>query len=49
MNHGILQHKYGQLDLNFVMYKGESITSNGIKITLVESNAHDTITVQRID
>lgn len=49
VNHGILQHKYGQLDLNFVMYKGESITSNGIKITLVESNAHDTITVQRID
>lgn len=36
-------------DLNFVMYRGESLTTNGVKISLVRSGDHDTVSIQKVD
>jgi hypothetical protein len=35
-------------DLNYVLYQGESFTTNGIKISLVKSGDNDTVRVQKI-
>ena len=39
----------GPIDLNFVMYEGESLTTNGIKISLVKSGDHDEVRIERVD
>ena len=41
---GIVQNSW---DLNYVMYQGESLTSNGVKISLVKSGSNDTIQIER--
>jgi hypothetical protein len=41
---GIVQNSW---DLNYVMYQGESLTSNGVKISLVKSGLNDTIQIER--
>jgi hypothetical protein len=35
-------------DLNYVLYQGESFTTNGIKITLVKSGDNDTVRVTKV-
>ncbi len=35
-------------DLNYVLYLGESFTTNGIKITLVKSGDNDTVRIEKI-
>ena len=35
-------------DLNYVMYPGESITSNGIKVTLVKGGDNDTVRIEKV-
>ena len=37
----------GRIDLNFVMYEGESLTTNGIKISLVKSGDHDEVKIEK--
>jgi hypothetical protein len=37
----------GPIDMNFVMYEGESLTTNGIKISLVKSGDHDEVKIER--
>lgn len=39
----------GPIDMNFVMYEGESLTTNGIKISLVKSGDHDEVKIERAD
>ena len=39
---------YEGWDLNHVMYTGESITSNGIKVTLVKGGDNDTVRIEKI-
>jgi hypothetical protein len=34
--------------LNYVLYQGESFTTNGIKITLVKSGDNDTVRVTKV-
>lgn len=36
------------IDKNFLIYEGESLTTNGIKISLVKSGDHDQVKVERI-
>jgi hypothetical protein len=33
--------------MNFVMYEGESLTTNGVKISLVKSGDHDEVKIER--
>ena len=35
-------------DLNYVMYPGESLTSNGIKVTLVKGGDNDTVRIEKV-
>ena len=49
-----VQHGYvegapqsNRIDMNFVMYEGESLTTNGIKISLVKSGDHDEVKIER--
>ena len=37
----------GRIDMNFVMYEGESLTTNGIKISLIKSGDHDEVKIER--
>ena len=37
----------GRIDLNFVMYEGESLTTNGIKISLIKSGDHDQVKIEK--
>ena len=37
------------IDLNFVMYEGESLITNGIKISLVKSGDHDEVKIEKVD
>jgi len=39
---------YEPWDLNHVMYPGESITSNGIKVTLVKGGDNDTVRIEKV-
>jgi hypothetical protein len=39
---------YEAWDLNHVMYPGESITSNGIKVTLIKGGDNDTVRIEKI-
>jgi hypothetical protein len=41
---GIVQNSW---DLNYVMYQGESLTSNGVKISLIKSGLNDSIQIER--
>jgi hypothetical protein len=36
------------IDMNFVMYEGESLTTNGIKISLIKSGDHDEVRIERV-
>jgi hypothetical protein len=45
VNHGVMNLQYGRLDLNFVLYEGESLVTNGIKIALLESKTFDKLVV----
>jgi hypothetical protein len=47
VSHGYLNTSYGRLDLNFVIYEGESLITNGIKISLDKSSSHDTVSIMR--
>jgi len=38
----------GPIDMNFVMYEGESLTTNGIKISLVKSGDHDEVRIEKV-
>jgi hypothetical protein len=38
----------GPIDLNFVMYEGESLVTNGIKISLVKSGDHDEVKIEKV-
>jgi hypothetical protein len=38
---------YESWDLNYVMYPGESISSNGIKITHIKGGDNDTIRIEK--
>jgi hypothetical protein len=37
----------GPIDMNFFLYEGESLTTNGIKITLVKSGDHDEVRIEK--
>lgn len=37
----------GPIDMNFVMYEGESLTTNGVKISLVKSGDHDEVKIEK--
>ena len=39
---------YEPWDLNHVMYPGESLTSNGIKVTLVKGGDNDTVRIEKV-
>lgn len=43
-NVGIVQNRW---DLNYVMYQGESLTTNGVKISLLKSGSRDKIQIER--
>lgn len=45
VKHGVMNLQYGRLDLNFVMYAGESLVTNGIKISFVESKTYDRLEI----
>ena len=36
------------IDRNFIMYEGESLITNGIKISLVKSGDHDQVLVEKV-
>jgi hypothetical protein len=38
----------GPIDMNFFMYEGESLTTNGIKISLVKSGDHDEVMIEKV-
>jgi hypothetical protein len=38
----------GPIDLNFFLYEGESLTTNGIKISLVKSGDHDEVKIEKV-
>jgi hypothetical protein len=39
---------YEGWDLNHIMYTGESLTSNGIKVTLIKGGDNDTVRIEKI-
>lgn len=45
VSHGYLNTRYGRLDLNFVIYEGEFLTTNGIRIELNKSSDFDTVEI----
>jgi hypothetical protein len=49
VNHGYVTGapQSGPIDMNFVMYEGESLTTNGVKISLVKSGDHDEVKIER--
>ena len=38
----------GPVDKNFFLYEGESLTTNGIKISLVKSGDHDEVKIEKV-
>lgn len=48
VSHGYLNGPHGRLDLNFVMYAGESLVTNGVKISLTKSSKYDTVSIERV-
>ena len=38
----------GRIDMNFFLYEGESLTTNGIKISLVKSGDHDEVKIEKV-
>jgi len=38
----------GPIDMNFFLYEGESLTTNGIKISLVKSGDHDEVKIEKV-
>jgi hypothetical protein len=38
----------GPIDMNFFLYEGESLTTNGIKISLIKSGDHDEVKIEKV-
>jgi hypothetical protein len=38
----------GRIDMNFVIYEGESLITNGIRVSLMKSGDHDEIKIERV-
>jgi len=50
VDHGFVRGapQSGPIDMNFFLYEGESLTTNGIKISLVKSGDHDEVKIEKV-